>query len=100
MLVAVGKQTRPSDLRALIDRKCVYDLDVRAGKNKGIDVDHRFAVLREEAWPATLATNSRVAYDLALRVDAIRGAARPRVYHSEIGHHAVLPEKCVVICAL
>src|SRR5208282_4511347 len=88
------------NLPSVVDVKCIHHFDVRAGQDEDIDVNHLLAAFGEEAWPSAIGTVSRIAYHLALGVNAVGGAVQTRSQDSEISHHAVLPQKCVMIRAL
>ncbi len=76
MIVAVWQHSTAGNFPAVVDVERIHDFDVRAGQDEDIDVNHRLAVFGEEAWSSSIGTVSRIAYHLALGVNAVGGAVQ------------------------
>ena|SRR5579863_4179995 len=96
MHVAVGKKSLARNLSEIIDVKLAYDLNLGCGNDQIVHVDHGFAIVGKKSRPASDPANPRFSYHLAYGIDAEGCAAGLPRNNSEIGHHAVLPAKCMV----
>ena len=95
MEVAVGQQSGARNLPTVVNILAICDDEVRAGRNKRIQVDHCTTGLPKEPVKLSLIAVKSCTHDLTSCIDGVRYTARVIVDGAEISHHTVLPEKRV-----
>jgi hypothetical protein len=102
MEVPVGEHSRARNLSTLIDSLAACHYQVRAGRYKGIQVDHGTTGLPKEPVKLSLIAVKSCTHDLTPCIDGVRDTARVIVDRAEISHHTIPPEKrvrCLIACS-